>query len=120
MGVLWATIAISLASAQIASADLGKPPPGNLTEDLFYASVAAAGLNFCDGLLVGRFSQQFDTRFANRINALIKAHEARYGRNQAFDNTTSCTSPPTDYDQNKAMAAFEPKLRDLERKYGGY
>jgi hypothetical protein len=117
--VLWVTFAVSLASAQVGAVDPAKPSPGNLSEELFYSSAAASGRWFCDGVLVPRLSDRFDGRFGGRITALMKAHDAKYGRDADFKVTAACIFPDQSYNQDKAMDEFEPKLHDLEQKYGG-
>ena len=117
--MVWMTFAVLMAAAQVGAADPAKPLTGNLSEELFYSSAAASGRWFCDGVQVPRLSDRFDARFGARINALMNAHEARDGRDADFNVTAACTFPEPDYNQDKAMADFEPKLRDLEKKYGG-
>ena len=96
------------------------PQPGNLAQELFYASMHASGSKLCDRKLAARLQRRFDARFGARISALVKVHEAHYGRDPDFIYTTDCLIVRGPYGQDRWMRKFEPVLRALERKYGGY
>ena len=109
-------------AALLTSPGVGSPTaklsPGNLGEELYYASAAASGSRLCDGKRAARLGKKFDQHFGDRIRALRETHEALYGPDPDFIYTTSCNRPGPNYSQRQAFKDFEPKLRDLERKYG--
>lgn len=110
-----AFMAIALSAGALRS-----PEPGNLSEELYYASLRASGSKFCDREWSIRLRQRFDDRFGKRILKLIQTHQQRFGQDPDFVVTTDCLRPGRAYSQKRALEQFEPKLRELERRYGGY
>jgi hypothetical protein len=101
------------------------PAPGNLGEALYYAGAAASGSRLCDREQSARYVMQFSRRYGERIRALMQVHIEHFGEDPGFIFTTSCnrmigSSRAQDRHHARAMDAFEPTLRQLERRFGGY
>lgn len=97
--------------------------PGNLSEEIFYASIGASGTKLCDRHQAARYTRQFDRRYGKRIRALIQYHESRFGKDPDFIFTTSCRrslAPMSrqDREHRKALDRFDATLKELERRYG--
>ena len=67
-------------AALLTSPGVGSPTaklsPGNLGEELYYASAAASGSRLCDRKRAARLGKKFDQCFGDRIRALRETHEA--------------------------------------------
>jgi hypothetical protein len=111
-------LALMLAAVQAGALEAGAGSPGNLAEDLFYASMAASGSKLCDRTLAARLQRRFARRYRARIARLMASHESRFGRDPAFIVTSDCRRPAKTYDQEREFRRFEPKLRELEGRYG--
>jgi hypothetical protein len=104
----------------------GEPAvPGNLGEELYYASASASGNRLCDRERSARYGMQFARRYGSRTSALMRVHVDHFGPDPAFIFITSCirwsgSSRAQDRQHARAMRAFEPILRNLERRFGGY
>ena len=118
--MLAAILLLTLATAQQMAVPSEGPSPGNLSEELFYASNHASGRKVCDRDLAAKLVQRFNERFGDRIRALKEVHEAKHGPDPSFIHTSDCFSLSEQYSQRQAMDDFETKLRALERKYGCY
>jgi hypothetical protein len=97
--------------------------PGNLGEDLFHASSAATGAKLCDRRQAARYMLQFTGRYGERVQALARYHEARFGKDPDFLFTSDCHRLPgarrqQDREHARAMNRFDRALRDLEHRYG--
>jgi hypothetical protein len=108
--------------AQVVTAQ-GTGSPGNLSEDLYYASIGASGTKLCDRHQAARYTRQFDKRYGKRIRALIQYHESRFGKDPDFIFTTDCRrslAPMREQDRyhRQAMDAYDARLRALEQRYG--
>lgn len=113
-------VATLLIGSEAGSATSAKPSPGNLAQELYDASSAASGSRLCDRKRAARLRKRFDRHFGERIGALMKIHEAQYGRDPDFVILNVCIRPAAAYDQKRAFKDFEPRLRELEKKYGAY
>lgn len=97
----------------------GRP---NLSEDLYYASMSASGSRLCDRKRSARYSNLFERRYGERVRALLKAYDERYGPDPSFIITSSCHSsraPGRKQDRNHAVAMneFETWLRSAEQRF---
>jgi hypothetical protein len=120
MHFMQALIVATLLMGVGAASATASPSPGNLAEELYHASSAASGSRLCDRKRAARLQEKFDQRFGERIRALIKVHESQFGKDPDFIILTSCLHPGKGYNQSRALKEFEPRLRELEKKYGGY
>jgi hypothetical protein len=113
-------VATFLVGSEAGSVTSVKPSPGNLAQELYDVSSTASGSRLCDRKRAARSQKRFDLHFGERIRTLVKIHEARYGRDPDFVILNPCFRPAAGYDQNRALRDFEPRLRELEKKYGAY
>ena len=116
-------LAVMLFAPAQAAAPSKAENPGNLGEDLFYASTAASGSKLCNRVQAARYSRQFDSRYGKRIRALTRYHERQFGRDPDFIYTSDCRSSRAprqqqDREHAQAMDRFEAILEGLEQRYG--
>jgi hypothetical protein len=95
----------------------------NLSETLYYASIAATGSRLCDRDRSARYTAQFNERYGERVRRLLGFHDATVGPDSDFIITSSCTIPRKsgrgqDRDHAIALDRFETTLRKLEREFG--
>ena len=92
-------------------------PTGNFSEALYWASVEASGSRLCNTEAAARYGADFNHRFGQRIRKLMRAHEARFGKDPGFIVTTSCrtTLHPVDYSDAAHQAAHKRAMDDFDR-----
>jgi hypothetical protein len=98
-------------------------PHENLSQSIYWASVNASGSRLCNRPQSAKYGEQFEGRFGKRIRALMKAHEARYGRDPPFIVATSCIlrrRPSSEAEMDRwhaiAMDDFDKWLTATERR----
>lgn len=95
----------------------------NLSERLYFASIAASGSKLCDRERSARYSKQFNRRYGDRVRALVDYHSRKFGPDPDFIVTTDCiasraSSRQQDAAHIKALDQFAPILQDLEQQFG--
>lgn len=110
-----------------AAAQIAAPPEEqsreNLSEIIYYASIAATGSKLCDRERSARYSAQFNRRYGERVRALQEYHVRRFGPDPDFVVLTDCIRARApgrqqDTDHARALDRFEAVLRDLEQRFG--